>query len=58
MLLKTHVEKMSDYGLSIMLQKTSKIHASLHYIHENTSFIEIAERLGTGLTMDDGRFGG
>jgi hypothetical protein len=35
MLLKTHVEKMSDCGLSMMLMKTRHLHESFHDIYEN-----------------------
>ena len=34
MLLKTHVEKMSETCLSIIYMKTSHIEAALHYIYE------------------------
>ena len=35
MLLKTHIEKMSDYRLSKMLLKTRYLQLALHDIHEN-----------------------
>ena len=35
-LLKTHVEKMSAFSLSIMLMKTSELNHSLHYVDETT----------------------
>jgi hypothetical protein len=35
MLLKTHVEKMSETGLSIICMKTRNIETALHYIYEN-----------------------
>jgi len=34
MLLKTHVEKMSETGLSIMCMKTMHIRDALHYNYE------------------------
>jgi hypothetical protein len=34
-LLKTHVEKMSAFRLAMMLQKTSSLSSSCHYIDEN-----------------------
>jgi hypothetical protein len=34
MLLKTNVEKMSVYGLAIMLMKTDELNASSHYVDE------------------------
>jgi hypothetical protein len=34
MLLKTNVEKMSVYGLAIMLMKTSKLNRACHYVNE------------------------
>jgi hypothetical protein len=36
MLLKTHIEKMSETGLSIICMKTMNIEDALHYIDENT----------------------
>jgi hypothetical protein len=33
--MKTHVEKMSFFGLSIMLMKTNDLPHSFHYIDEN-----------------------
>ena len=36
MLLKTHVEKMSETGLSIICMKTMHIEATLHYMYEKT----------------------
>ena len=35
MLLKTHIEKMSETGLSIICMKTMNIEDALHYIDEN-----------------------
>jgi len=32
--MKTHVEKMSAFSLSIMLMKTSELNRSLHYVDE------------------------
>jgi hypothetical protein len=55
MLLKTHGEKMSETGLSIIYLKTKHIKVALYYIYENKMFVEIAERLGTGSNMDDRR---
>ena len=34
MLLKTHIEKMSDFGLAIMFMKTSELNGSSHYVDE------------------------
>jgi hypothetical protein len=33
-LLKTHIENMSAFRLSIMLKKTSELNHSLHYVDE------------------------
>src|SRR5208283_5545501 len=33
--LKTHVEKMSAFRLSIMLMKTQELNRYLHYVYEN-----------------------
>jgi len=35
-LLKTHIEKMSAFRLSIMLMKTRELNRSLHYVDEKT----------------------
>ena len=35
MLLKTHVEKMSETGHAIMCMKTQDIEVARHYIHDN-----------------------
>jgi hypothetical protein len=35
-LLKTHVEKMSTFGLTMMSMKTNEIHDSYHYVADNT----------------------
>jgi hypothetical protein len=35
MLLKTHVEKMTDNDLSIMLMKKHELSRYLHYIYDN-----------------------
>jgi hypothetical protein len=53
MLLKTHIEKMSETGLSIICMKTRHIKGALHYIYENKSFIKFKEQLRTGLAMDN-----
>jgi hypothetical protein len=37
-LLKTHVEKMSAFRLSMMLMKTRELNRSLHYVDENKWF--------------------
>ena len=34
-LLKTHIEKMPDFRLSIMLMKKNELNRSLHYVDEN-----------------------
>jgi hypothetical protein len=34
-LMKTNVEKMSVFRLSMMLMKTNDLHHSLHYVDEN-----------------------
>jgi hypothetical protein len=34
-LLKTHVEKMSAFGLTMMLMKTKELQVSYHDVHEN-----------------------
>jgi hypothetical protein len=33
-LLKTHIEKMSSFRLSIMLKKTNELNCYLHYVDE------------------------
>ena len=35
MLLKTHIEKMSETGLAIICMKTMHIEDACHYIYEN-----------------------
>jgi hypothetical protein len=35
MLLKTHVEKMSVYGLSMMLMKINELYVPFHDVDEN-----------------------
>ncbi len=34
MLLKTHIEKMSAFSLSMMFMKINELDASLHYVDE------------------------
>jgi hypothetical protein len=41
MLLKTHVEKMSETGHAIICMKTMSIEAARHYIDEKKGVIEI-----------------
>jgi hypothetical protein len=40
-LLKTHVEKMSDFSLSMMLMKTNELRVALHDVYETKGLIKI-----------------
>ena len=42
MLLKTHVEKMSETGLSTICMKTRDLKVALHYIYDRKGVIENA----------------
>jgi len=53
-LLKTHIEKMSVFRLSIMLMKTQELNRSLHYVDEKQgSYLKGSDECRGRTVMND-----